>query len=59
MEYNKETTTKFLDLLMYKFYTHGNIVTEEEDRQVRTNFRLQMKWNKNRSDLPKRIKDML
>lgn len=59
MEYNKVTKDKFLDLLMYKFYTNGNIVTEKEDEQVRTNFRLQMRWMKHRSTLPKRIKDML
>lgn len=59
MENNKVTKEKFLDLLMYKFYTQGNIVTEKEDEQVRTKFRLQMSWTKNRSVLPKRIKDML
>lgn len=59
MENNKVTKEKFLDLLMYKFYTQGNIVTEEEDAQVRLKFRLQMNWTKTRSVLPKRIKDML
>jgi hypothetical protein len=59
MENNKATKEKFLDLLMYKYYTHGNIVTEEQDQQVRTNFRLQMNWTRHRGDLPKRVKDML
>ena len=59
MENNKETTTNFLDLLMYKVYTDGNIITEDEDLQMRTNFKLQIHWNKYRNDLPKRIKDKL
>lgn len=59
MKNNKETTTKFLDLLMYKVYTHGNIITEEEDEKIRRSFKLQIHWNKNRNDLPKRIKEML
>jgi|SaaInl85LU_5_DNA_1037374.scaffolds.fasta_scaffold00585_16 hypothetical protein len=59
MEHNKATKNKFLDLLMYKVYTDGNIITDEEDSQIRTSFKLQMKWAKNRNTLPKRIKDML
>ena len=56
MKNNKETTTKFLDLLMYKVYTNGNIITDEEDDRLRRSFKLQIHWNKNRNDLPKRIK---
>ena len=59
MENNKVTKEKFLEQLMFKFYTEGNMVSDEEDEQVRLKFRLQMNWTKNRSVLPKRIKDML
>ena len=59
MKNNKETTTNFLDLLMYKVYTNGNIITDEEDERMRRNFKFQIHWNKNRNDLPKRIKEML
>lgn len=59
MENNKVTKEKFLEQLMFKFYTEGNMVSDEEDAQVRLKFRLQMNWTKNRSVLPKRIKDML
>lgn len=59
MGYNKATKEKFLDLLMYKFYTDGNIITDEEDNQIRVNFRLQMNWSRHRGDLPKRVREML
>jgi len=59
MSDNKEVRTKFLDLLMYKFHTDGNIVTDKQRVSVITSFRLQMQWNKTRSNLPKKLKKLL
>jgi len=44
MENYKVIEENFLDLLMYKFYTQGNIVSDKEEEQVRRKFKIQLKW---------------